>query len=258
MTRRMIGLTLLVLVFSASAVALALGTLDPGEGADGDEQTVFADEAAFIGLTRDGASAIAEREGQPWRIGREDDERFALTDDFIVGRVTFEIDDGTVTAASIERSVEDQDGFGQPLTQLQRDTADMLAAAVRQLLLVDHGFGDAPPPFTDVHVGSALGGLGGKPLEPLQLERIAVALNETGATTQYVDDPDGLILTLFDNTPEGAAVIIIDSLELLPGGAVIELHYWCASQCVVFVSYEVRSVDGEWAVTGFAGPIAMS
>ena len=53
-------------------------------------------------------------------------------------------------------------------------------------------------------------------------------------------------------------MVIIDSLEVLPGGAVVELHYWCTSQCVVFVSYELASVDGEWTVTGLAGPIAMS
>ena len=180
-----------------------------------------------------------------------------LTDDFIVGRVTFEIDDGTVTTASIERSVEDLGDPSQPLTRQQRDTANMLAAAVWQLLTVDHGFNEAPP-FTDVYVGNALGGLGGEPLEPLQMERIAATVNEIGATAQYVDDPDGLIPKLFDNKPEGTAVIIIDSLDLLPDGAVVELHYWCASQCVVFVSYELASVDGEWTVTGLAGPIAMS
>ncbi len=257
MPRRMIGLSILVLVLSASAVALALGTLDAGDGADGDQPTASADEAPFIGLTSDAASALAETEGRRWRVGREDGERFALTEDFIVGRVTFEIDDGTVTTASIERPFEDLDDSSQPLTQEQRDTADMLAAAVRELLTVNHGFSDTPQ-FTDVYVGNALGGLGGEPLEPLQLERIAAAVNEMGATAEYLEDPDGLITELFEKTPEGAAVVIIDSLEVLPGGAVVELHYWCTSQCVVFVSYELASVDGEWTVTGLAGPIAMS
>ena len=258
MTRRMIGLVLLGLVLSASAVTLAISTLDAGEGADGQARTTAADEAPFIGLTRDEASALAEADGRRWRVGREDGERFALTDDLIVGRVTFELDDGIVTTASIERTFEDLDDPGQPLTQQQRDAADVLAAAVRQLLTVDHGFGDAPPPFTDVYVGDALGGRGGEPLEPLQLERIAAALNESGATAQFVDDPDGLIEKLFDDTPAGAAMIIIDALDLLPDGAVVELHYWCALQCVVFVSYEVASVDGEWTITGLASPIAMS
>ena len=273
MTRRMMGLALLVLVVSASAVALVIGTLDAGEGADGQARPTAADEAPFIGLTRDEASTLAEADGRRWRVGREGGERFALTDDFIVGRVTFELDDGIVTTASIERPLEDlddpgqpltqrpredPDDPGQPLTQRPRDAADVLAAAVRQLLTVDHGFGDAPPPFTEVYVGDALGGRGGEPLEPLQLERIAAALNEIGATAQYVDDPDGLLETLFDDTSAGVAVIIIDALDLLQDGAVVELHYWCALQCVVFVSYEVAPVDGEWTITGLAGPIAMS
>ncbi len=257
MTRRMIGITLLVLVVSASAVAFALGTLDAGDGADGDQPTVSAEEAPFVGLTSGAASALAEAEGRRWRVGREDGERFALTEDFIVGRVTFEIDDGTVTTASIERPFEDLDDSGQSLTQEQRDTADMLAAAVREMLTVNHGFSETPQ-FTEVYVGSALGGLGGEPLEPLQLERIAATVNEIGATAEYIDDPDALITGLFEKTPEGAAVVIIDSLELSSDGAVVELHYWCTTQCVVFVSYELASVDGEWTVTGLAGPIAMS
>ena len=261
MTRRMIGLALLVLVFSASAVALAIGTLDADEGADGQEQTAAADEAPFIGLTRDEASALAEADGRRWRVGREDGERFVLTDDLIVGRVTFELDDGIVTTASIERPFEDLDDPSQPLTQRQRDAADVLAAAVRQLLTVNHGFAlvdGSPLPFTDVHIGDALGGPGGTPLEPLQRERIAAAVNETGATVQYVDDPNALTEKLFDDPPPGVAVITFDALDLEPDGAVVELHLWCGSLCAVFVSYEVSSVDGEWTITGLAGPIAMS
>jgi hypothetical protein len=55
---------------------------------------------AFVGLTKQAAIAKAEREGRPWRIGREDDEQFALTQDYIENRVTFEIDDGKVTQAT--------------------------------------------------------------------------------------------------------------------------------------------------------------
>ena len=112
--------------------------------------------------------------------------------------------------------------------------------------------------FTDVYVGDALGGQGGEPLEPLQLERIAAAVNESGATAQYIDDPNGLIQELVDDMRVGAAVITIDALDLLPDSAVVELHLWCGSLCGVFVSYEVSSVDGEWTITGLAGPIAMS
>lgn len=59
-----------------------------------------ADESDYVGLGKDEAIARAENEGRQWRIGREDDELFAVTDDFVADRVTFEIDDGQVTTAT--------------------------------------------------------------------------------------------------------------------------------------------------------------
>jgi hypothetical protein len=55
---------------------------------------------AFVGLRKRAAIDKAEREGRPWRIGREDDEQFGVTQDYVENRVTFEIDDGTVTTAT--------------------------------------------------------------------------------------------------------------------------------------------------------------
>ncbi len=59
-----------------------------------------ADASAFEGLTKADAIAEAEAQNRPWRIGREDDEQFPVTLDFNENRVTFEIDDGTVTTAT--------------------------------------------------------------------------------------------------------------------------------------------------------------
>ncbi|MDH4168760.1 MAG: hypothetical protein OEW42_04140 [Acidimicrobiia bacterium] len=55
----------------------------------------------YIGLTAAEAEAKAEEDGVPYRVGREDDERFPLTADFIEHRITVDIDDGVVTAASL-------------------------------------------------------------------------------------------------------------------------------------------------------------
>ena len=52
-------------------------------------------------MTKRAAIAAAEADGRPWRIGREDDEQFLVTQDFIEDRVTFEIDDGEVTKATL-------------------------------------------------------------------------------------------------------------------------------------------------------------
>ncbi len=56
--------------------------------------------SAYVGLTKKAAIAKAEADGRPWRIGREDDEQFMLTQDVVENRVTFEIDDGKVTKAT--------------------------------------------------------------------------------------------------------------------------------------------------------------
>ena len=55
----------------------------------------------FVGLSQDEATAIADENLVPWRIGRIDDDALALTEDFNPGRLTFEIDDGVVTSASL-------------------------------------------------------------------------------------------------------------------------------------------------------------
>ena len=261
MRRTIIGLTLLLLVagISAAAVALAVDGGDAGKGADGEQLTRSASESPYLGLTREEAAARAAAERRPWRIGREDDEWFALTEDYVVGRVTFELDQGLVTVASIEQPFDDSNDPSQPLTQRQSDAAAVLAAAVWQLLTVDHGFGVGnPPPFTGVHVANTVGGSAGTPLEPLQLERIAAVVNATGATVQYVDDPDGLAAKLFDDTPPGVAVVTIDALRLGATEAEVELHLWCGSLCAVYLTYAVEQADGRWVITGIVGPIAMS
>jgi hypothetical protein len=54
----------------------------------------------YVGLTKQAAIAKADAAGRPWRIGREDDKQFPVTLDFNEERVTFEVDDGTVTQAT--------------------------------------------------------------------------------------------------------------------------------------------------------------
>jgi hypothetical protein len=96
------------LIASAVLVTLALaacggGGDDSGSANGGGSTTTVAGSAnadVFVGLRKQAAIARAEQEGRPWRIGREDDEQFALTQDYIENRITFEIDGGVVTKAT--------------------------------------------------------------------------------------------------------------------------------------------------------------
>ena len=260
MRQRISGLALpllLVASISAAAVAFAVGGASAGDNADGEDPIGAASESSYLGLTREEAAARAEAEHRSWRVSREDDKWFALDADYVVGRVTFDLDAGVVTVASIEQPLDDSNDPSQPLALRRNDAADVLAAAVRQLLTVDDHFGADITPFS-VYVGNALGGQTGTPLEPLQLERIAAVVNETGATVRYVDDSIGLARKLFDDTPPGVAVITIDALHLGAAQAEVELRLLCGSLCGIHLTDAAEQVGGQWVITGIVGPIAIS
>ena len=61
---------------------------------DGTDELPIFDEGDFVGLGSDEAAALADQNGHPWRVARNGDEHFVLTDDLVAGRVTFEIDSG--------------------------------------------------------------------------------------------------------------------------------------------------------------------
>ena len=56
--------------------------------------------SAYVGLTKQAATAKADAAGTTWRITREDDESFPVTLDYNPERLNFEIDDGKVTQAT--------------------------------------------------------------------------------------------------------------------------------------------------------------
>ena len=72
----------------------------------------------YVGMSIEEASMLADARKTPWRVGREDDESFALTQDYVVGRVTFEVDEGIVTRALIEG--EEASGNGRKGSTLER------------------------------------------------------------------------------------------------------------------------------------------
>ncbi len=240
----------LILALAVGGIATAIGG---GEaGSDGPIDTASQSES-FVGLTIPEATALAEDEGRPWRIGRQDDEGFVLTDDLVPGRVTFEIDDGTVTSAIIE-----QPSTPSPSDEIAEDPAraGLIAAAVKQLLTVDNSFGGIDV-FDDIRVAAVIGADPGQPLEGLDLELISETLSELG-TVRYVDNADAEIEALFEESPAGVAVVSVEDILVLDDRAEVELRLWCGSLCGVFLTYEAVPDDGGWNIVGTTGPIAVS
>ena len=240
----------LILALAVGGIATAIGG---GEtGSDGPTGTATHSES-FVGLTIYEATALAEDEDRPWRIGRQDDEVFVLTDDLVPGRVTFEIDDGTVTSAIIEHP-----STSSPNDAIAEDPAraGLIAAAVKQLLTVDNSFGGVDV-FADIRVAAVIGADPDQPLQGLDLEMIAAALSELGAVS-YVDDAEAEIKALFEAPLTGVAVVSVERILILDDRAEVELRLWCGSLCGVFLTYEAAPQDGGLDITGITGPIAMS
>ena len=278
MRNRIVVIAVLIALINAGAFALAANTspsADSGDGGklgeqigdgraeDGEEQGsdvlpgLTEDELAFVGLSAEAAGDLADSEGRLWRVGREDGEFFALTADWVVGRVTFEIDSGVVTRASVEREETDVVDRSQSQSEEEIAQAQVIAEAVRRLLNVDNGFG-ADHRFTGVHVASLFDGDPGRSLDGFTIELIAAVVREHGATVQFIDGADDLITKLLDDTPQGVAVISIADIRLDDSSAEVELRLWCGSLCGVFVTYEAVLEAGEWSIVGPVGPIAMS
>lgn len=221
---------------------------DPSE----DGSPIEADE--FIGLDAEEAILLAERNDQIWRVARDGDERFALTDDLVAGRVTFEIDDGVVTAAEIEgANVAPPDSVASEPDHRARLEAD----AIVRLITVDHGFGTGSPPFDLVQLATLIGGDASRPVDPLALELTADELSDR-FPVELVNDADATIADNFDNETIGMAVASIDDVRVDGERAEIEMRLWCGSLCAVFLTYEAELGSNGWEILGTTGPIAMS
>ena len=243
-----VGAVLILGLVGGIAIAMVGGE----GGADGLNET-FGQGEPFVGLTISEATARAEDEGRAWRVGRQDDEGFVLTDDLVPGRVTFEIDNGTVTSATIESPSEPS--ADDAITE-DPSRADLIAVAVKRLLTVDNGFGGVDV-FDDIRVADVIGADPDKPLQGLDLELIAATVSDLG-TVRFVDDADAEIGALFEESPAGVAVVSVEDILLLDDRAEVELRLWCGSLCGVFLTYQAVPDDGGWNIVGTVGPIAMS
>ncbi len=241
-----------VLLVALTVTGFAAAGRDGGGPGDGPADSATQQER-FVGLTLDEAAVLAETEGRVWRIAREDDTDFALTADLDPGRVTFEIDDGIVTSAQIERPSAGPPGGNTVVEDPAR--AELIAAAVLRLVTVDNSFGGADV-FDDIRVARTVGS-DGSPLAPLDLELVSGTLSDFG-TVLFIDDADTEITALFDESPPAVAIVAVERIDLLDDRAEIEMRLWCGSLCGVFLTYEAAPVEGGWEITGTTGPIAMS
>jgi hypothetical protein len=97
---RVLAAALAVLVLASLAVACGNGDGDKVSSGSKPSSTSDTSAASYVGLTKKEAIAKAEATDTPWRITREDEESFMVTQDYNPARINFEIDNGRVTKAT--------------------------------------------------------------------------------------------------------------------------------------------------------------
>jgi hypothetical protein len=167
-----------------------------------------------------------------------------------------------LVAAACGDSAGETAGGGEPAD----DTPAVMAAAVEQLISVDHTFGEGPPPFTEYLLLDAIDSAAGsgestdataRPLTESEQSAIEAVVSAFGPL-QWIDDAAEYRTEDLRPTVEGGVIIGVGEPILDRDGALVPVSLWCGGLCGTWLTYRVELVDGVWAVTGIEGPIAIS
>ncbi len=146
------------------------------------------------------------------------------------------------------------------------DTAAVLAAAVEQLITVDHTFGVGPPPFSRYLLLEATDPTAGSGDESDAVSRNLTDSERTAVESvasrfgpvQWIDDAEDHRTEDLLPVVEGAVIIGVGEPIFDRDGALVPVSLWCGGLCGTWLTYRVELGDGAWTVTGIEGPIAVS
>jgi hypothetical protein len=264
MSRTTTFIALALSVVALGLVACGGSEDDPGIGSGASTDLTpesLMPDGNYVGLSIEEASMLADARQTPWRIGREGDESFALTQDYVVGRVTFEVDEGIVTLALIEG--EKASGSGPQ----ESDAGDhdegaaiparggLFAAAIERIVKTDNSFGGGTP-FERVEIENVVGGAIASVMTDDEFQTIKVAISDVTMVESIASAAEA-IDGYFDSG-EPVAVVSIDGVQVDNTNAQVKLSLWCGSLCGIFLTYEAELVEGEWLIVETVGPIAVS
>lgn len=145
-------------------------------------------------------------------------------------------------------------------------SADLMAAAVLQLITEDHTFGEGPSPFTEYLIQTHLDPFAGAPTGPdrptralteLEQATIEAAVRPLG-NVRWIDDPDLWRTDDLQPTVEGGAILGVGEPSIDGSARLVPVSLWCGGLCGTWLTYRLEAVDGNWVVTGVEGPIAIS
>lgn len=145
------------------------------------------------------------------------------------------------------------------------DTATVMALALRELLTEQSTFGQGHrfdavliQTSTDPAAGFTTPEATSRPLTDGERVSIEAAITDLSADVRWVDDPDEWRND--DLMPEipGSAIIGVGEPTFDDDGALVPVSLWCGGLCGTWFTWRLEITDGQWAVTGIEGPVAVS
>lgn len=144
-------------------------------------------------------------------------------------------------------------------------TAQLMAAAMLQLVTSDNTFGDGPPPFTkyliqsniDLQAGSPQGPIGSaRALTQDEMTAIEAVISPFGPVTWIENAEEGRdgLTPIFENS----VILGIGEPEFDGDAALVPVSLWCGGLCGTWFTYTATLTDSGWVVDGIEGPIAIS
>lgn len=147
------------------------------------------------------------------------------------------------------------------------ETAEMMTAALVELITEDHTFGEGPPPFTQYLIQDRIDPSAGEPTASAERptrdltepERAAIeeALSEYGPV-RWIEDPDEWRTNDLRPTIEGAVILGVGEPIVQDDTGLVPVSLWCGGTCGTWFTYRLDLIDSSWVVTGIEGTIAIS
>jgi hypothetical protein len=145
--------------------------------------------------------------------------------------------------------------------------ASIYAQVVRQLVLVDHGYGRAPSPYRVVYVVDGPVPRAGDPayFRPLRPRNAFTPAVKAAIDRAMRDGPRVVFIRREAHVMQGGGIVNGGVLVALgpidwrrPGRAWVSHRRWAAGKDGQWATYVVARRGAGWRIAGFAGPIVIS
>ena len=146
-------------------------------------------------------------------------------------------------------------------------SAEILAAAVLELITRDNTFGDGPPPFSEYLIQDRFDPTAGSPtgegsaelrlLTDAERTAIEAAVSPYGPV-RWIGDPAEWRTDDLAPTIDGAVILGVGEPDIDGDTALVPVSLWCGGLCGTWFTYRLVLADTGWVVDGIEGPIAIS